>query len=173
MTSIFLAELGITCALGAGRAQVAEALFATTPLRGLTRHAGMVVDQEIMLGSVNAALPDTSDAPRRYQGRNNALLLHALEQIRPAVDRAIARHGPARVAVVLGTSTSGVGESEVAQVHRLRHGAWPENFEYAQQEMGTPAHWIARLLGILGPAHVISTACSSSAKALEIGRAHV
>lgn len=166
MTSIFLADLGITCALGTGRAQVAEALFATTPLRGLTRHAGMVADQEIMLGSVNAMLPDTSDAPRRYQGRNNALLMQALEQIRPAVDRAIARHGPARVAVVLGTSTSGVGESETAQVHRIRHGAWPENFEYAQQEMGTPAHWIARLLGILGPAHVISTACSSSAKAL-------
>ena len=118
MTAIFLADLGITCALGTGRAEVAEALFSTTPMRGLSRHAGLVADREIMLGSVNSTLPDSNDAPRRYQGRNNALLRQALGQIRPAVDRAIARHGPARVAVVLGTSTSGVGESEIAQVHR-------------------------------------------------------
>jgi 3-oxoacyl-[acyl-carrier-protein] synthase-1 len=86
--------------------------------------------------------------------------------VRPAVDAAIARFGRERVAIVLGTSTSGVGESEAAQRRFQRDGRWPEGFDYYQQEMGTAAQCLAHVLGTRGPAHVISTACSSSAKAL-------
>ncbi|WP_146909563.1 beta-ketoacyl-ACP synthase [Arenimonas daejeonensis] len=103
------------------------------------------------------------------QGRNNALIELALAPIRAEVERAVDRYGPDRVAVVLGTSTSGVGESERAHRAFHRDGRWPQDFHYAQQEMGTPAHYLAHVLGLRGPAHVISTACSSSAKALASG----
>jgi len=97
---------------------------------------------------------------------NNALLRLALDEIRPEVDRAIAAHGAARVAIVLGTSTSGIAEGERAHRCFEQDGHWPEDFRYAQQEMGSPARFLADVLGTRGPAHVISTACSSSAKAV-------
>ena len=120
----------------------------------------------LAIGRVPGDLPslDALDVPLR--GRNNALLELALAPIRPAVERLVARHGASRVAVVLGTSTSGVGESEAAHRAFLAEGRWPDSFHYTQQEMGMPARFVASRLGLTGPAHVISTACSSSAKAL-------
>ena len=55
------------------------------------------------------AIPDTFSA---HRSRNNQLLLAALAQIQPQVDRAIAQYGRERVAVVLGTSTSGLDEGD-------------------------------------------------------------
>ncbi len=168
MSGVFLNELGIVCALGSGQAAVREALFAADKPGGLSRQDDLLPQRSLLAGSVSAALPDLSDRPRALRGRNNALLALALEQIRPAVDAAIDRFGPARVGVILGTSTSGVGESEAA--HQQRHDCgepgWPDGYDYLQQEMGTPATFLSAELGIAGPAYVISTACSSSAKAL-------
>jgi 3-oxoacyl-[acyl-carrier-protein] synthase-1 len=101
--------------------------------------------------------------------RNNALLRCAIGPIREAVAEARARHGASRIGVILGTSTSGIGESEAAQLQFEATGHWPERFHYAQQEMGTPAAFVAAELGLAGPAHTISTACSSSTKAIAAG----
>jgi len=68
--------------------------------------------------------------------------------------------------VILGTSTSGIGESEAAIAAQVRDGAFPAHFDVRQQEIGSPALMLAELLGLGGPAYVISTACSSSAKAM-------
>ena len=169
MSSVFLNELGIVCALGSGRSDVAEAMFASDAPRGLSLSDAYTPGLTLAVGEVKAALPDLSAFPLSLRGRNNALLLQALEQIRPAVEQSIARYGRHRVAVVLGTSTSGVGEGENAQRQWLKHQSWPIGFDYYQQEMGTAAQFVAHVLGTRGPAHVISTACSSSAKALASG----
>ena len=58
---------------------------------------------------MDGELPAIPDTFRDHRSRNNQLLLAALAQIQPQVDRAIARYGRDRVAVVLGTSTSGAG----------------------------------------------------------------
>ena len=59
------------------------------------------------VGEVSAELPPAPPSAAAYDCRNNRLMLAAIEQIRPAIDEAIDRHGPSRVGVVLGTSTSG------------------------------------------------------------------
>ena len=169
MSNVYLNELGIVCALGSNRAEVVDGLFASDAARGLSFSDAYTPGRSLAVGEVKAVLPDLSPFPLQLRGRNNALLMQALEQIRPAVEQAIARHGRHRVAVVLGTSTSGVGESESAQRHWLEHQSWPVSFDYYQQEMGTAAQFVAHVLGTRGPAHVISTACSSSAKALASG----
>lgn len=167
--SVFLNELGITCALGMGGDAVAAALFASDAPAGARTSEALTPGRPLVLGTVNAPLSDLSDHPVQLRGRNNALLRSAHAQIAPAVAAAIERYGADRVAVVLGTSTSGIGESEQALPFKHAHGAWPAGFHYAQQEIGTPARFIAAEAGVHGPAWTISTACSSSAKALASG----
>jgi len=160
--SHWLSAPGIVCALGMGRERVAHALFAADAPRGV-RPQG---PRGLHLGAVADTLPDIDVLPLRHRSRNNALALAALAQIRAEVDAAVARFGAAHVGVVIGTSTSGIGESEAAW--RAQHGtsAWPPGFDLRQQEIGSPALMLAELLDLRGPAHVVSTACSSSAKAL-------
>lgn len=163
--AIYLNDLGLVCALGDDRASVADALFADAPA-GLRDNDALLPGHTLALGEVHSPLPDLAELPRALRGRNNALLDVALAQIMPTVRQAIQRHGAGRVAVVLGTSTSGIGESEGALRTYVEQGHWPDDFAYAQQEMGTPAQFVRQRSGAQGPAWTLSTACSSSAKAL-------
>jgi len=109
MSAFFLNDLGIVCALGAGRDAVAKALFATDAPQGVAVTEALTPGRPLALGRVTAGLPDLGGLPAELRGRNNALLQVALAQIRPAVDAAIARHGAHRVGLGLGPSTSGAG----------------------------------------------------------------
>ncbi len=104
-TDVFLHPPGVVCALGSGRAQVAEALFASVP-GGVAPPEGDAA--ALPVGAVNAALATVEVLPPAHRSRNNALLLTALEEIRASVDAAIQRYGADRVGVVIGTSTSGI-----------------------------------------------------------------
>ncbi|KAF1722311.1 beta-ketoacyl-ACP synthase [Pseudoxanthomonas wuyuanensis] len=163
---VFLSELGVVCALGNGRRQVAQALLRSDAPAPLTLTDAWTPGRPLALGEVAAPLPDLSDCPLPLRGRNNALLRLAFEQIRVAAGAAVARYGAHRVAVILGTSTSGIGESERALPLWRASGRWPEGFHYGQQEIGAPSRFIAAEAGAGGPAWTLSTACSSSAKAL-------
>lgn len=114
-------------------------------------------------------LPPVPESFSAHRSRNNQLLLAALAQIRPAVDAAIARVGRDRVAVVLGTSTSGLDEGD-EYVRRAQNGESSPQWQYPQQELGDPSRFLARWLALDGPAYTISTACSSSARAIVSGR---
>jgi 3-oxoacyl-[acyl-carrier-protein] synthase-1 len=163
--SIYLNEMGLVCALGADKASVRSGLFADKP-SGVEANASVVSGSELFLGTVTAPLVDVGVLPPSLQSRNNALLLTALQQIRGAVDAAIARYGAHRVAVVVGTSTAGIGEAQAAIEQYWATQALPTAFHFSQQEMGSPAMALNALLGLSGPVIGISTACSSSAKAL-------
>ncbi len=163
--NIFLSEPGILCALGAGVAEVRENLFAghAPGFEHTDRYGNGRV---LPLGCVTAPLPDLSDRPRAERSRNNALIAACYAQIASAFRAASAGVAPERIAVVLGSSTSGIAEGEAAVAARMRTGEWPAEFEYAQQELGAPAQFLASLVGAKGPAYTISTACTSGAKAL-------
>lgn len=167
MTSpIYLNALGIVCALGAGKDAVATALFAKDAPHGVACSERHTPGRPLALGCVQETLPDISDVPLPLHSRNNALLRMAHAQIRDDVQQAMARFGAERVAVIIGTSTSGIGEAEQAMPAWLADGQWPAGFHYGQQEIGAPSRFIARESGARGPAWTLSTACSSSAKAL-------
>jgi 3-oxoacyl-[acyl-carrier-protein] synthase-1 len=164
--AIFLNHLGLVCSLGHGQGAVREALFRADAPHGMTRTEAFSPGRATHVGEVTAALPDSSAWPLEFRSHSNALLAAALHEIRPAVDAAIARVGPARVAIVLGGSTSGVREGEAALRVRRSTGQWPEGYDFRQQELASASSFLAWLLATAGPAHVISTACSSGAKAL-------
>ncbi|SHG68460.1 beta-ketoacyl-ACP synthase [Massilia sp. CF038] len=161
---LFLNDCGIVCALGDSVAQVRERLFAGQS--GIAPTSQWSPGRELPLGRVLSALPDVSQRVLADRSRNNQLALAALAQIRTSVDAAIGRYGAHRVGIVIGTSTSGVSETEAAMAEHVKGAGMPESFHYAQQEMGAPALMLARELGVTGPAYVHSSACASGAKAL-------
>ena len=135
---------------------------------GVTLSENYLPGRSVPLGQVDPTvlLPSVEEFPLRDRSRNNRLALAALSQIRPTVDRAIDRFGADRIGVVIGTSTSGIAEGEMALREFAASAALPEQFHYGQQEMGSPAAVLASTLEITGPAYVHSSACASSAKAL-------
>lgn len=171
--SCYIAAYGLMSALGQGRDASAEALLAwqQSGVSPLDRHRAPLLDGCLTpVGRVEGALPEIPAALAPYASRNNRLLLAALAQIRPALDQALATHGPARVGLVLGTSTAGIGEAELAIAAARRGQVIPPVFDYRQQELGSPSEFLARYLGLEGPAYTLSTACSSSARAFISGQ---
>jgi 3-oxoacyl-[acyl-carrier-protein] synthase-1 len=104
----------------------------------------------------------------RFDCRNNRLAAMALraDGFADAVAAARERHGAGRIAVVVGTSTSGVLSSEEA--YRRRDpvtGALPADFDYDHtHDMFSLARYVRAALGLRGPAMTLSTACASSAR---------
>ncbi len=159
-----LTAFGVVNALGSGKAEIARRLFAGDR-SFIVRRDDLIPDAAALVGAVQADLPPVPTALRHYDCRNNRLLLAALAEIGPAIEAARTRYGAGRIAVILGTSTSGIADGETALGRRLAEGAWPDDFGYSQQEPGNLAVFGAELLGLGGPAYTIHTACSSSGKA--------
>jgi 3-oxoacyl-[acyl-carrier-protein] synthase-1 len=167
-TDCYLNALGMVCAAGDSLPAVAQNLrSARTALVSVDAFgAGRVVP----LGMHRGELPVLPLAQAKWQSRNNRLALAALQQIDTEVVAAIERYGAERVAVIIGSSTSGIAESEAAVASWVRQGAVPDDYDYSVQEMGACAQFVADLLQVNGPVYGISTACSSGAKALAAAR---
>ncbi|WPN30575.1 beta-ketoacyl-[acyl-carrier-protein] synthase family protein [Pseudomonas sp. P5_109] len=161
----YLNALGLVCALGRDKQEVARNLFAGD-CSGMRDTAGWVPERSLPVGAVQGTLATLPADMSRHHSRNNQLLLEATLQIRPGIDSAIQTYGRDRIGVVLGTSTSGIDEASQGLAHYLRDKQFPPEYDYQQQELGAPANFLTEWLQLSGPAYVISTACTSSARAL-------
>lgn len=155
-----------TC-LGTGVDSLAASL--RTQRSGLAPCAFETVRLDTFVGEVaRAAETPLPSSLKHFECRNNRLAQLALRQdgFLDAVLVEHARYGAKQMGVFLGTSTSGIFESEIAYRHRdPATGALPPSFNYAgAHNTYSVAAFVRELLGIEGPAYVISTACSSSAK---------
>jgi len=161
-----IAAYTVTSAAGVGKAALLAALrsgrsaltpndFGPTPL---STWIGRVASLEA------APLPRPLAA---WECRNNRLAWLGLngDAFIDAVHAARERHGAARIAVVLGTSTSSIGATEDAYRHLDGDGAFPADNRNPQ--VHTPhslASFVQEALDLAGPSVTVSTACSSSAK---------
>ena len=104
----------------------------------------------------------------KYDSRNNRLALLALKQdgFIDAAHGAICRYGAKRVGLFLGTSTSGINQTERAYLEIDPEGeSMPEWYHSSTMHNNYAlAEFVGRYLGIEGISVTISTACSSSAK---------
>ncbi len=165
---LYLNDLGLLCAAGSSNAEIINNLLSGD-------RSGLTATDEfglggIVVGRIDAPLPEIDERYSLYDCRNNRLLLAALSRISNTVDAMMARFGADRVGVVLGTSTSGVRNTEHALAYQAVNGTLPEAFHYKQQQMSAGADFLASYVGITGPAYTISTACSSSGKAFASAR---
>lgn len=111
---------------------------------------------------------------QEYDCRNNRLAKLGLEQdgFDQAVKAAISQYGADRIGIFLGTSTSGILETELAFRNRDKiTGKLPESFVYGKtQNTYSVAYFTRDYFQLTGPAAVVSSACSSSAKVFSIAR---
>jgi 3-oxoacyl-[acyl-carrier-protein] synthase I len=175
MAPLILTHYTVVSALGKGLTETYRALKnRRSGLRpcdfedvGITTYIGRVDDvEDVSVGAGSASM-----GLERFDCRNNRLALLGLQQdgfIQAAIE-ARERYGAHRVAVILGSSTSGILETEHAYSRRNpATGALPSSYLTSHRythDMFSSAHFVRTCLGLRGPAMVISTACSSSAKA--------
>ena len=112
---------------------------------------------------------DFPDGLTEWDNRASRLALAGLQAdgFERAVSVARLKWGAARVGLVLGTSTSGIERLE--QVYRGWKGDGPLAPDYSlrhHNDHHAVTSLVALYLGAEGPAYTISTACSSSAKAI-------
>ncbi|MEO5769252.1 MAG: beta-ketoacyl-ACP synthase, partial [Polyangia bacterium] len=118
-------------------------------------------------GAVPGAVPPLPAALAEYDSRTARLAVAGVDQLRPAVTRAIARHGANRVALIVGSTTAGLERTERAYHDLKRTGALPADYDlHRQHSFGGVLEVVRRVLGVGGPTVAVSTACSASAKAL-------
>lgn len=162
---LFLSSLGLVNALGSDKDAVAAALF-RGETGGMRTEEGWILGRPARVGRVIEELPPLPPRWAADDSRNNRLLVLALAGIRNDLEEELQRHGSHRIGVVLGTSTSGMAEGETAVAHWRAKGQFPADFHYQQQEIGRSALFLAEYLGLKGPTLTISTACTSSGRAL-------
>ncbi len=162
-----LRALTVTSALGAGNAAHVDALCSGRS--GIVRKHWESVDHELCIGEVEGldSFPVRADLAA-YDCRNNRLAQFGLEQdgFAAQVATAVAQYGADRIGVFLGTSTSGILTTEVAYRQRdSASGALPADYRYREtHNTYSVADFVRSYFAIQGPASVVSTACSSSAK---------
>jgi 3-oxoacyl-[acyl-carrier-protein] synthase-1 len=164
---LLLSHFTVTSAIGRGLQQTLNAM--REQRSGLTPCNFDTVDLPTFIGEVSAV--DTIKMPDEladFDCRNNRLAQLGLEQdgFADTVKTAVAKYGASRIGVFMGTSTSGILQTELAY-RRLDPvtGALPPDFVYDKtQNTFSVADFTRQYFGLKGPAVAISSACSSSAK---------
>ncbi|HXN16169.1 MAG TPA: beta-ketoacyl-[acyl-carrier-protein] synthase family protein [Usitatibacter sp.] len=168
MRPVLLSAYTMTSCIGRGLAATREALLASRS--GLAPCRFESVELETYVGEIPGV--DDQRLPSElahFDCRNNRAAELGLLQdgFQEAVERARGRHGAARIGVFLGTSTSGILQTELAYRRRdPGDGSLPDDFDYRRtHNTFSLAEYVRSRFALEGPCAAISTACSSSAKA--------
>ncbi|OSI36673.1 beta-ketoacyl-ACP synthase [Neisseria dumasiana] len=167
-TPVYLSAPALVSALGSGLQHHIHVLLNPSGRSPLIFSDQWVKGKTYAFGVVEESLkPFLEHLPEAFRSRNNQLLWQALVQIEPQIEQVVSRFGRERIAVVIGTSTSGVDENIAMFEHVARGGAWQDvSFKQAQQLMHAPAECVAEIYGLRNLNYVVSTACTSGARAL-------
>jgi 3-oxoacyl-[acyl-carrier-protein] synthase-1 len=173
LNPLWLSHFTATSSIGHGLDQTLAALQALRT--GLVPCAFDTVDLKTFTGEVSGV--DAVQLPAHlsnFDCRNNRLALMGLMQdgFDETVRAAIKKYGKQRIGVFLGTSTSGILQTELA--YRRRDpvtGALPADFIYGTtHNTYSVADFTRHYFDLTGPAVVVSSACSSSAKVFSSAR---
>jgi len=167
-TALPVTAFSLCNALGTTTAEVLANLRAGSS--GL-RPANLDLPFETWCGAVRDVLEPVPARLLAYDTRQVRLGLRVLEELRPQIERAARRWGKDRVALVLGTSTGGIEETERAYNGWRRTGSVPKGFDWDRKHSMSALLEVFRSeTGLRGPGYVVSTACSSSGKVFASAR---
>ena len=176
MTAVFVNDLSICCALGNTASEVTNAFLsidqaAASPLVFSDAYSP---GKQVPLGICDVHLPQLPAGNETFDCRNNQLLWKLYGDIEQTLNTLVGSNGEsrsasgnwARVGIVLGTSTSGIQQAEIATHARIKDGTLPKDFHFTQQQLSGGGDFLLENTPIKGPSFTVSTACSSSGHAL-------
>jgi len=174
--NISLTAFTVTTALGAGLSPNREALKQSRT--GLKKNGFAGIEFDTYIGQVDGVddviLPEEQ---ADFNCRNNRLAELSLRQdgIFDAIDELKVRYGANRIGLFIGTSTSGIQQTEMAYAMRASEtDELPAWFKYeTTHDVFSPATFLVNRLGLCGPSQIISTACSSSARVFAAAARHI
>ena len=173
LNPLWLSHFTATSSIGCGLPQTLAAL--RQHRGGLVPCAFDTVNLPTFIGEVPGV--DAVQLPTEladFDCRNNRLTYLGLMQdgFTDAVAAAAQKYGAQRVGIFLGTSTSGILQTELAYRRRDPvNGALPADFIYGTtHNTFSVADFTRHYFGLTGPAVVVSSACSSSAKVFASAR---
>lgn len=168
--NIYINALGMINALGESKEEILLNLQ-NGAQHNLLEDTSSVFDRSVYVAKVADVLEPVDQRFGSYlDSRNNRILQAALQQIEGELKLLKQEIGKDRIAVVTGSSTSGIKETEDALLQRKKLGHFPSKYHYRQQEMGAPADFVSKYFGLTNLSINVSTACSSSAKVFSTAR---
>lgn len=162
--TIYIHACGFHSALGANHDEIHQRLQSGAGSNMVEALDVLNDGQPTIVGRVEGELPSIRAPFEAYNSRNNRLALSALSQIESEIEQAKAKYGHERIAVVIGTSTSGISDGELAFTEKLENEQFPQSFHYSKQELGNISEFVSHYYDLQGPNYAISTACSSSGR---------
>ena len=173
MTPSFVTGCSLVSAAGDGTAATLAALRGETS--GLRKNDFQGTTPQTFIGRVDGLeAAGVWPALSEYDCRNNRLAERALRADAFADVAARARdvYGASRVGVFVGTTSSGILETEIAYRHRdAATGSLPSGIHFdGSFNLFSAAAYVRERLELAGPAVSVSAACASSAKAFASAR---
>jgi len=167
MRSLPITGWSSICALGESRQQIRDRLY-----RGESglRTPPSWFPHPTECGSVELELRSLSGELAAFDCRQARVALAIAEQLAEPIAECVERWGPSRVAMILGTSTGGIEETELALQAVRDQKELPESYDMGlQHNFYAFVQLLKTVVGVRGPSYVVSTACSSSAKVFASG----
>lgn len=125
------------------------------------------------VGKVNEEFPGFPINLGAFYSRTNHLVYAALLQISEAIKETKDKYSPERIGVVMGTCTSGSTEIDRSRAYEKEYGQVPDGYDYTVEFMDNTANFVKHYLQSDGPAISVSTACTSSGKALAMAKRYL
>jgi len=125
-------------------------------------------NEKFPVGIISADLPKVDFPPDAYAGGTRIIRIinAALEQMRPDIEKAIAKYGKEKIGVYLGSCDNGSEGSFLAHQSLLAQGSFPEDYNLRFQSAAFLAEFAANKFGLSGPVFTCATACASGASAV-------
>lgn len=129
---------------------------------GMKWRDDLMLERPTWVGEVTSQLTSLPKKWQVFDTRNNQIALVAAKQIEQQVMAAKEQYGAERIAVIIGTSTSGIATGEQALAYQAKHGSFPTHYDYSQQELGDPSQFLQCYFGLMArvspyqpPAHQV------------------
>ena len=165
---IYMSTPALVCCAGSNRHELYESCL-TGYQGGLVMRELAGTGEQFHVGLISAEMPELN-LPKPPVHAENTKIINvintALEQLRPAVEKALSRYGPQRIGVCLGSCDIGSEAVFLAQHVLFTQKPVPEDFNLYFRSASYSAEFIARKFNISGPAFTVAAACASGASAI-------
>lgn len=155
MSDIFINACSSICSLGDSIEEIFKNAISSENQEFIESDDNIITSKTFYFGKIHTELPQIQD--EEYNIRCNRILLHCCIQLKNDIEKAIEKYGKNRIGIVIGNTNAGVDEFEKS--NDIRHS-----------EIGNPAGFLKKYLGLKGFCCGVSTACTSGLKAFSTAK---